>query len=70
VGGGPTAVVVWTGDKIVGGALVNAIWSFGGTKGVNSYVLIDVEPGQKTRFTLTRYRPGSAEPFATEALFA
>jgi hypothetical protein len=34
-----------------------------------NYVLVDVEPDQKTQFTLTRYRPGSAEPFATEALF-
>jgi len=34
-----------------------------------NYVLVDVEPGQKTRFTLSRYRPGSAEPFGTEALF-
>jgi hypothetical protein len=34
-GGGPTAIVVHTGDKIVGGALVNSIWSFGGTKGLN-----------------------------------
>jgi len=34
-----------------------------------NYVLVDVEPGQKTRFTLSRYRPGSAEPFATEVLF-
>jgi len=31
---------------------------------------VDVEPGEKTEFTLTRYRPGSAEPFASEALFA
>jgi hypothetical protein len=34
-----------------------------------NYVLVDVEPGQKTKFTLTRYRPGSAGPFANEALF-
>ena len=34
-----------------------------------NYVLVDVEPDEKTRFTLTRYRPGSAEPFATQALF-
>lgn len=34
-----------------------------------NYVLVDVEPGQKTRFTLSRYRPGSAAPFGTEALF-
>jgi hypothetical protein len=34
-----------------------------------NYVLVDIEPDQKNRFSLTRYRPGSAEPFATEALF-
>ena len=34
-----------------------------------NYLLVDVEPGQKTKFTLNRYRPGSAESFGTEALF-
>ena len=34
-----------------------------------NYVLVDVEPGQKTRFTLNRFRPTSAEPFASEDLF-
>jgi hypothetical protein len=45
-GGGPTAVVVWTGDKIVAGALANAIWSFGGRHGPfgNSYYTSLFEP--------------------------
>ena len=45
-GGGPTAVVVWTGGKIVAGALANTIWSFGGTKGPggNSYNTSLFEP--------------------------
>jgi hypothetical protein len=43
-GGGPTAIVVHTGDRIVGGALVNTIWSFGGTKGLNSYNTSLFEP--------------------------
>ena len=34
-----------------------------------NYVLVDVEPGQKTKFTLNRFRPWSAEPFGTEELF-
>jgi predicted phosphohydrolase len=34
-----------------------------------NYVLVDVEPGQKTKFTLNRFRPWSAEPFATVDLF-
>jgi hypothetical protein len=35
-----------------------------------NYVLVDADAGNKTNFTLTRFRPGSAEPFATEALFS
>src|SRR5271163_831352 len=34
-----------------------------------NYVLVDVEPGQKTKFTLNRFRPWSADPFASEELF-
>jgi hypothetical protein len=34
-----------------------------------NYVLVDVEPGQKTKFTLNRFRPWSAEPFGTVELF-
>ena len=34
-----------------------------------NYLLVDVQPGQPTKFTLNRFRPGSAEPFATVELF-
>jgi hypothetical protein len=34
-----------------------------------NYVLVDVKPGQKTKFTLNRFRPWAAEPFATLELF-
>jgi hypothetical protein len=34
-----------------------------------NYVLVDVQPGQKTKFTLNRFRPWSAEPFASVELF-
>jgi hypothetical protein len=34
-----------------------------------NYVLVDVEPGQKTKFTLNRFRPGSTEPFVSVELF-
>jgi hypothetical protein len=34
-----------------------------------NYVLVDVDPGQQTKFTLNRFRPGSSEPFATVELF-
>ena len=32
-------------------------------------VLVDVVPGEKTKFTLKRFRPWSAEPYATVELF-
>ena len=47
-GGGPTAVVVHTGDKIVAGILANQIWSFGG---------VETGPGAK------RYSSMLLEPF-------
>src|SRR5208283_484938 len=34
-----------------------------------NYLLVDVQPGKPTKFTLNRFRPGSAEPFATVELF-
>ena len=34
-----------------------------------NYVLVDVEPGQKTKFTLHRFRPWSAKPFETVELW-
>jgi hypothetical protein len=45
-GGGPTAIIVHEGEKIVAGALANAIWSFGGTHGPlgNAYNTTLIEP--------------------------
>jgi len=34
-----------------------------------NYVTVDVKPGKPTAFTLNRFRPGSAQPFATVELF-
>jgi hypothetical protein len=34
-----------------------------------NYLLVDVQVGQKTKFTLNRFRPWSAEPFATVDVF-
>jgi len=34
-----------------------------------NYVLVEVQPGQKTKFTLNRFRPQSAEPYGSVALF-
>jgi hypothetical protein len=44
-------------------------WKGEAPKEEYNYVLVDVKPGQKTRFTLNRFRPWSAEPFATIDLF-
>jgi hypothetical protein len=35
-----------------------------------NYLLVDVQPGQKTKFTLNRFRPWSAEPFGTVEVFS
>jgi len=34
-----------------------------------SYLLVDVEPGQNTKFTLNRFRPWSSKPFESVELF-
>jgi len=44
-------------------------WKGASPKEDYNYVLVDVKPGEKTRFTLNRFRPWSAEPFATVELF-
>jgi hypothetical protein len=44
-------------------------WKGQSPKEEYNYVLVDVKPGQKTKFTLNRFRPWSAEPFASVELF-
>jgi hypothetical protein len=44
-------------------------WKGQAPKEEYNYVLVDVQPGQKTRFTINRFRPWSAEPFATVEVF-
>ena len=44
-------------------------WQGQSPKEEYNYVLVDVKPGQKTRFTLNRFRPWSATPFETVELF-
>ena len=34
-----------------------------------NYLLVDVQPGQKTKFTLNRFRPWSPQPFSTVELY-
>jgi Calcineurin-like phosphoesterase len=58
-----------TSIKVPAGYPPDLYWKGQPPREEYNYVLVDVEPGQKTKFTLTRYRPGSAEPFGTEVLF-
>jgi len=44
-------------------------WKGAPPKEEYNYLLVDVQPGQKTKFTLNRFRPWSAEPFATVDVF-
>ena len=44
-------------------------WRGASPKEEYNYVLVDVQAGQKTKFTLNRFRPWSAEPFASVELF-
>ena len=44
-------------------------WKGGEPREEYNYVHVNVRPGQPTTFTLTRFRPWSAEPFATVQLF-
>jgi hypothetical protein len=37
--------------------------------GAKAAMLVDVQPGGKTKFTLNRFRPWSAEPFASVELY-
>jgi hypothetical protein len=44
-------------------------WKGAAPKEDYNYVIVEVKPGQKTKFTLNRLRPWSVEPFATMELF-
>ena len=44
-------------------------WKGAAPKEEYNYVLVDVEPGQQTKFTLNRFRPWAAKPFETVELF-
>ncbi len=45
-------------------------WKGASPKEDYNCVIVDVKPGQKTKFTLNRLRPWSVEPFATVELFS
>jgi hypothetical protein len=58
-----------TSIKVPAGYPPDLYWKGQPPKEEYNYVLVDVKPGQKTKFTLNRFRPWSAEPFATVELF-
>jgi len=58
-----------TSIKVPAGYPPDLYWKGQPPKEEYNYVLVGVEPGQKTKFTLNRFRPWSAEPFATVELF-
>jgi Calcineurin-like phosphoesterase len=47
----------------------DSYWKGASPKEEYNYVMVDVRPGQSTKFTLNRFRPWSAEPFETVDLF-
>jgi predicted phosphohydrolase len=58
-----------TAFKVPAGYPADLYWKGQPPKEEYNYLLVDVLPGQKTKFTLNRFRPWSAEPFATVQVF-
>jgi hypothetical protein len=55
--------------KVPDGYPPDLYWKGEAPKEDYNYLHVDVKPGQPTKFTLNRFRPWSAEPFATIELF-
>jgi hypothetical protein len=58
-----------THNKVPEGYPLDQYWKGEDPKEDYSYLHVDVTPGQPTKFTLNRFRPWSAQPFATVELF-
>jgi len=58
-----------TAIKVPAGYPPDFYWKGQPPKEEYNYLRVDVQPGEKTRFTLNRFRPWSAEPFATVEVF-
>jgi hypothetical protein len=56
--------------KVPEGYPLDQYWKGESPKEDYNYLHVDVKPGQPTKFTLNRFRPWSAEPFATVDLFS
>jgi len=59
-----------THNKVPEGYPLDQYWMGEDPKEDYSYLHVDVMPGQPTKFTLNRFRPWSAKPFATLELFS
>ena len=55
--------------KVPAGYPPDQYWKGEAPKEEYNYLLVDVKPGQKTKFTINRFRPWAAEPFATVELY-
>ena len=58
-----------TSIKVPAGYPPDLYWKGQPPKEEYNYLLVDVEPGQKTKFTLNRFRPWSAKPFESVELW-
>jgi Calcineurin-like phosphoesterase len=58
-----------THNKVPEGYPLDQYWKGEDPKEDYSYLHVDVMPGQPTKFALNRFRPWSAQPFATVELF-
>ena len=58
-----------TSFKVPEGYPRDLYWKGQPPKEEYNYLLVDVQPGKPTKFTLNRFRPWSAQPFATVELF-
>ena len=58
-----------TSIKVPAGYPPDLYWKGQPPKEEYNYLLVDVQPGQNTKFTLNRFRPWSAEPFSSVELF-
>jgi hypothetical protein len=58
-----------TAIKAPAGYPTDLYWKGQPPKEEYNYLLVDVQPGRKTKFTLNRFRPWSAEPFVAVEVF-
>jgi hypothetical protein len=55
--------------NVPAGYPMDQYWKGAPPKEEYNYLIVDVKPGQPTRFTLNRFRPWSSKPFETLTLY-